>query len=285
MLTTAYIGILITGFRQYIPLPSIWYRHENDLCSIVSTATMTSARNSVYSTHSIADAHFLAILDEKQDTHQLDLQQPSRLSALLPLKLLETVFILPATFTRKHEYDQARDDEEAASFDTMQKSIQVIGLPKPEKSKPRLSHSFETEHIMPNNVAFDDDDKPEHLHYDSEPQMRYTAPSPNLLSPEYTQQGCSGYRYPNYGYGGCRRIGYGAYGNRGCAGPQRPPQCYIPGGRRQRRYGGGYYHGGGGGGCGRGGGWYGGYGGYGGRCHPPPRPILVRRHGGCCCCC
>lgn len=141
---------------------------------------MTSARNSVYSTHSIADAHLLAILDEKHSSRSVD-TPGSRLSALLPSKLLETVFILPATFSRKHEDEEARDERLTTPFDTMQKSIQVIGLPKPEKSKSRLSHSFETEHIMPNNVAFDDDDKPEH--YDSEPQMRYTAPSPTYIHP------------------------------------------------------------------------------------------------------
>lgn len=123
---------------------------------VVITAAMTSARNSIYSTHSIADAHLLAILDEKQDSHPLDTPS-SRLSALLPSKLLSTVFILPTTF-RRYEDEEARDGQEAATFDEMQKSIQVIGLPKPEKSKSRLSHSFETEHIVDNDVAFDDDD-------------------------------------------------------------------------------------------------------------------------------
>lgn len=267
---------------QYIQVPHHLVSSMNSqhfFCSGETATAMTSARNSIYSTHSIADAHLLAILDEKQDNHHLD-TQPSRLSALLPTKLLETVFILPI---RKADDNEAGHGQEAASFDTMQKSIQVIGLSRPEKSKSRLSHAFETEYIIDNAAFDDDDDESEHLHYDPEPQMRYTAAS-SATSPEYTQQGCSGYRYPSY-YGGCRRIGYCGHGNRGCSGPQRPPQCYFPGGRRQRRYGGGYYYGAGGGGCGYRGGGGGGYGVYGGvgRCYAQ-KPVLVRRHGCCCCC-
>ncbi|KAI4741723.1 hypothetical protein E4T50_07858 [Aureobasidium sp. EXF-12298] len=142
---------------------------------------MTSARNSIYSTHSVADAHLLAILDDKQDNHQLD-TQPSRLSALLPTKFLETVLILPGTSFWKYDDDIAGNRQSATSFDDMQRSVQVIGLPKPERSKPRLSHTFEPEHII-DNAAFDDEPQ----NYDSEPQMRYTAPNQasDALMPEY----------------------------------------------------------------------------------------------------
>jgi hypothetical protein len=244
------------------------------LFACVVIATMTSARNSIYSTHSVADAHLLAILKDKQDDRQLNTQS-SRLSALFPTKFLETVLILPGTSSRKYEDDTAGHRESATSFDDMQRSIQVIGLPKPERSKSRQSRTFDSEHII-NDAAFDDD--PQDQDYDSEPQMRYTAPAQaSTLIPEYRQQGCV-YRCPGYyGYGG--RVGYCGYGSRGYSGPQRPPQAYFPGGRRQRKYGGGYYHGAGGcGGYGRSG--YPEYGPY-----YPQRPIFIRRHGGCCCCC
>ncbi|KAI4765072.1 hypothetical protein E4T52_00167 [Aureobasidium sp. EXF-3400] len=142
---------------------------------------MTSARNSIYSTHSVADAHLLAILDDKKDNRQLD-TQGSRLSALLPTKFLETVLILSGTPFRKYDDDIAGNRQSATSFDDMQRSVQVIGLPKPERSKPRLSHTFEPEHII-DNAAFDDEPQ----NYDSEPQMRYTAPNQasDALMPEY----------------------------------------------------------------------------------------------------
>jgi hypothetical protein len=242
------------------------------LFTCVMTATMTSARNSIYSTHSVADAHLLAILDNKQDDRQLD-TQGSRLSALFPTKFLETVLILPGPSTHKYEDNIAGHRQSATSFDDMQRSIQVIGLSKPERSKPRLSHTFDNEHII-DDTTFNDELQDQD--YDSEPQMRYTAPDPaSTIMPEYRQQGC-GYRYPGC-YGPCGRINHCGYG-RGYSGPQRPPQAYFPGGRRQRRYGGGYYYGAGGcGGYGRRG--YPGYGPY-----YPQRPIFVRRHGGCCCC-
>lgn len=231
---------------------------------------MTSARNSTSSTHSVADAHLLAILEEKQDHGQIN-DKGSRLSALLPTKFLETILVIPSNVSRKPEDDMAGYRSPATFFDDMQRSVQIIGLPKPEKSKPRLSHHFESEHII------NDDDPAERPDYDSEPQMQYLAPSrPNALSPEYRQQGC-GYRHPTYYGGACGRVGSCGYG-RGYGGPQRPPQAYFPGGRRQRRYGGGYYYGAGGCGYGRGG-------------HPgcgpyyTQRPMLVRRHGGLCCCC
>jgi hypothetical protein len=255
----------------YTAVQQLMCRYKTLFASVM-TATMTSARNSIYSTHSIADAHLLAILDDKKDNRQLD-TQPSRLSVLLPTKFLETVLILPGTSFRKFEDDIAGHRQSATSFDDMQRSVQVIGLSKPERSKPRLSHTFEPEHII-DNAPFDDEPQD----YDSEPQMRYTAPNQasNALVPEYRQQGC-GYRHPTY-YGPCGGVGYCGY-NRGYSGPQRPPQAYFPGGRRQRRYGGGYYYGAGGCGYGRGG-----YPAYNGSYYTQ-RPILVRRHGGCCCCC
>ncbi|TIA07335.1 hypothetical protein D6C80_09852 [Aureobasidium pullulans] len=103
----------------------------------VLTATMTSARNSTYSTHSVADTHLLAMLDGKQDIHGDDTQS-SRLSAYFSTKLLETILIVPSTSSRKHGHELPGTQLSATSFDDMQRTVQVIGLPKPEKSKPSL---------------------------------------------------------------------------------------------------------------------------------------------------
>ncbi|CAD0098992.1 unnamed protein product [Aureobasidium mustum] len=236
---------------------------------------MTSARNSTYSTHSVADAHLLALLEEKQDTGQIN-DKGSRFSTLFPARLLETILIIPSSVSRRHEDDTAEDRSPVTSFNDMQRSVQIIGLPKPAKSKPRLSHHFEAEHIIDHSDATIDNPA-QGPDYDSEPQMQYLAPGrSNEFTPEYRQQGC-GYRHPTYYGGPCGRVGYCGYG-RGYGGPQRPPQAYFPGGRRQRRYGGGYYYGAGGCGYGRGG--YAGCGPY-----YTQRPMLVRRHGGFCCCC
>ncbi|THY83380.1 hypothetical protein D6C92_09677 [Aureobasidium pullulans] len=98
---------------------------------------MTSARNSTYSTHSVADTHLLAMLDGKQDIHGDDTQS-SRLSAYFSTKLLETILIVPSTSSRKHGHELPNTRLSATSFDDMQRTVQVIGLPKPEKSKPSL---------------------------------------------------------------------------------------------------------------------------------------------------
>ncbi|TIA44611.1 hypothetical protein D6C79_06211 [Aureobasidium pullulans] len=107
------------------------------LSACVLTATMTSARNSTYSTHSVADTHLLAMLDGKQDIHGDDTQS-SRLSAYFSTKLLETILIVPSTSSRKHGHELPGTQLSATSFDDMQRTVQVIGLPKPEKSKPSL---------------------------------------------------------------------------------------------------------------------------------------------------
>ncbi|THW14479.1 hypothetical protein D6D23_09366 [Aureobasidium pullulans] len=107
------------------------------LSACVLTATMTSARNSTYSTHSVADTHLLAMLDGKQDIHGDDTQS-SRLSAYFSTKLLETILIVPSTSSRKHGHELPGAQLSATSFDDMQRTVQVIGLPKPEKSKPSL---------------------------------------------------------------------------------------------------------------------------------------------------
>ncbi|THY54757.1 hypothetical protein D6C99_03395 [Aureobasidium pullulans] len=103
----------------------------------VLTATMTSARNSTYSIHSVADTHLLAMLDGKQDIHGDDTQS-SGLSAYFSTKLLETILIVPSTSSRKHGHELPGTQLSATSFDDMQRTVQVIGLPKPEKSKPSL---------------------------------------------------------------------------------------------------------------------------------------------------
>ncbi|THX75351.1 hypothetical protein D6D05_06541 [Aureobasidium pullulans] len=107
------------------------------LSACVLTATMTSARNSTYSTHSVADTHLLAMLDGKQDIHGDDTQS-SRLSAYFSTKLLETILIVPSTSSRKHGHELPNTRLSATSFDDVQRTVQVIGLPKPEKSKPSL---------------------------------------------------------------------------------------------------------------------------------------------------
>ncbi|TIA34439.1 hypothetical protein D6C78_06856 [Aureobasidium pullulans] len=107
------------------------------LSACVLTATMTSARNSTYSTHSVADTHLLAMLDGKQNIHG-DNTQSSRLSAYFSTKLLETILIVPSTSSRKHGHELPNTRLSATSFDDMQRTVQVIGLPKPEKSKPSL---------------------------------------------------------------------------------------------------------------------------------------------------
>ncbi|THW78811.1 hypothetical protein D6D19_01659 [Aureobasidium pullulans] len=115
------------------PLPD----YDCSLSACVLTATMTSARNSTYSTHSVADTHLLAMLDGKQDIHGDDTQS-SRLSAYFSTKLLETILIVPSTSSRKHGHELPNTRLSATSFDDMQRTVQVIGLPKPEKSKPSL---------------------------------------------------------------------------------------------------------------------------------------------------
>ncbi|TIA61588.1 hypothetical protein D6C76_10138 [Aureobasidium pullulans] len=107
------------------------------LSACVLTATMTSARNSTYSTHSVADTHLLAMLDGKQNIHG-DNTQSSRFSAYFSTKLLETILIVPSTSSRKHGHELPNTRLSATSFDDMQRTVQVIGLPKPEKSKPSL---------------------------------------------------------------------------------------------------------------------------------------------------
>ncbi|KEQ85411.1 hypothetical protein M438DRAFT_354484 [Aureobasidium pullulans EXF-150] len=155
------------------------------LSACVLTATMTSARNSTYSTHSVADTHLLAMLDGKQDIHGDDTQS-SRLSAYFSTKLLETILIVPSTSSRKHGHELPGTQLSATSFDDMQRTVQVIGLPKPEKSKPSLKRSPESEHII-DDAAIDD---PFRGHdYDSEPQMQYMSPSQESVAhaPEYRQ--------------------------------------------------------------------------------------------------
>ncbi|KAG9551423.1 hypothetical protein KCU71_g11684, partial [Aureobasidium melanogenum] len=128
----------------------------------------------------------VAILEEKQDHGQIN-DTGSRLSTLLPTKLMETMLIISSSAACKVEDDMAGEGLSATSFDDMQRSVQIIGLPKPEKSKPRLSHHFESEHIIINHDAVMDDPAqgPE---YDSEPQMQYLAPSrSNALTPEYRE--------------------------------------------------------------------------------------------------
>ncbi|KEQ91489.1 hypothetical protein AUEXF2481DRAFT_467938 [Aureobasidium subglaciale EXF-2481] len=244
----------------------------NHLFACVPTATMTSVRNSTYSMHSVADAHLLAMLDGKQDECGLA-TQVSRLSAFFPTKLLETILIVPGTSRCKDETDMSGNRLSATSFDDMQRSIQVIGLPKPERSKSRLKLSSESERIIEDAA---DDDLFQDQDYDPEPQMQYLAPDKGVVAftPKHRQQGC-GYRHPPYS-GPCVRTNCCGYGG-GYRAPQRPPPAYFPGCRRQRRCGGGYYNGTGGYGYGRGG-------------HPgcgvlyAQRPILIRRHRGCCCC-
>ncbi|KAG9848618.1 hypothetical protein KCU98_g5328, partial [Aureobasidium melanogenum] len=132
----------------------------------------------------MADAHLLAILEEKQDHGQIN-DKGSRLSTLLPTKLLETILVIPSSAARKVEDDMAGEELSATSFDNMQRSVQIIGLAKPEKSKPRLSHHSESEHIIINHDAVMDDPA-QGPDYDSEPQMQYLAPSrSNVLTPEY----------------------------------------------------------------------------------------------------
>ncbi|KAG9868800.1 hypothetical protein KCU77_g84, partial [Aureobasidium melanogenum] len=145
---------------------------------------MTSARNLTYSTHSVADAHLLAILEEKQDHGQIN-DKGSRMSTVFPTKLLETILIIPSNVARKYEDDMVAEGLSATSFDDMQRSVQIIGLPKPEKSKPRLGHHFESEHIInEDNTVMDD--AAQGPDYDSEPQMQYLAPSrSNARTPEY----------------------------------------------------------------------------------------------------
>jgi hypothetical protein len=103
---------------QYIQLLNVWYCNKTLFAGVITT-TMTSARNSIYSTHSVADAHLLAILDDKYDDRQLN-TQTSRLSALLPTKFLETVLILPGTSSRRYEDSTGYRQ---TSFDDMQKSV------------------------------------------------------------------------------------------------------------------------------------------------------------------
>ncbi|KAI4718576.1 hypothetical protein E4T48_05265 [Aureobasidium sp. EXF-10727] len=131
---------------------------------------MASVRNSTYSTHSVADAHLLAMLDGKQeqDLSRTD-TQGSRLSTLFSTKLLETILVIPSTSSRKHEDDIFEDGMSTTSFDDMQRSVQIIGLPKPERSKPRQNHLFEFEHVI-NDAAMDD--RLQDPDYDSEPQHR-----------------------------------------------------------------------------------------------------------------
>ncbi|KAI5236678.1 hypothetical protein E4T43_08469 [Aureobasidium subglaciale] len=156
---------------------------------------MTSVRNSTYSMHSAADAHLLAILDGKQDDYGLA-TQVSRLSAFFPTKLLETILIVPGTSRCKNETDISGTRLSATSFDDMQRSIQVIGLPKLERSKSRLKFSSESGRII-EDVA--DDDLCQDQDYDSEPQMQYLARGQGMVvfTPKYRQQGC-GYRHPPY---------------------------------------------------------------------------------------
>ncbi|THW84072.1 hypothetical protein D6D15_09133 [Aureobasidium pullulans] len=85
----------------------------------------------------VADTHLLAMLDGKQDIHGDDTQS-SRLSAYFSTKLLETILIVPSTSSRKHGHELPNTRLSATSFDDMQRTVQVIGLPKPEKSKPSL---------------------------------------------------------------------------------------------------------------------------------------------------
>ncbi|THY93598.1 hypothetical protein D6C93_05583 [Aureobasidium pullulans] len=85
----------------------------------------------------VADTHLLAMLDGKQDIHGDDTRS-SRLSAYFSTKLLETILIVPSTSSRKHGHESPGTQLSATSFDDMQRTVQVIGLPKPEKSKPSL---------------------------------------------------------------------------------------------------------------------------------------------------
>ncbi|KAI5202953.1 hypothetical protein E4T38_05315 [Aureobasidium subglaciale] len=174
---------------------------------------MTSVRNSTYSMHSVADAHLLAMLDGKQDECGLA-TQVSRLSAFFPTKLLETILIVPGTSRCKDETDMSGNRLSATSFDDMQRSIQVIGLPKPERSKSRLKLSSESERIIEDAA---DDDLFQDQDYDPEPQMQYLAPDKGVVAftPKHRQQGC-GYRHPPYSGPDRRRLTFqGADGNEG----------------------------------------------------------------------
>ncbi|THX88680.1 hypothetical protein D6D08_03935, partial [Aureobasidium pullulans] len=73
----------------------------------------------------------LVVIDGKQDIHGDDTQS-SRPSAYFSTKLLETVLIVPSTSSRKHGHELPGTQLSATSFDDMQRTVQVIGLPKPE---------------------------------------------------------------------------------------------------------------------------------------------------------
>jgi hypothetical protein len=245
---------------------------------------MASVRNSTYSIHSLADEHLLGMMNEKDNNIVGSTTQTLTVSTPFSTKLLQTIFLVSGPSCHKHEEATILEDEiSAPSFNDRQKSIQVVGLAIPEKSKSNWKRSPEKEHIIDNGDGAVSTTSGSHrgVNYSSEPQMRYIAPEQGIASytTGYRQQGCGrGYRHPivcySRPYGRSSYYGYG--GGYGC--PQRPVQAYFQGGTRQRRYGGGYYYGGGGCGYGRGGNP-----GYGSYC--VQRPVLVQRHDESCCCC